>query len=647
MRAEIMPVQSADRLRDAIRAGDACDRTGQRNTVWRLVRAQAHAAPQAAAIAAPGREILCFGALDRHLHALSCAFFALGIRSDSRVAVMLPSGPEMASACLAVASCATCVPLNPEMSADQLEVLRSDLQVRALVLQQGCNEPARAIAHGLGMQVIDIIPIPHGAAGLFTLRGIECATTRGAAHVAQPDDVALILYTSGTTARPKQVPLTHANLCASAHQIATSLQLSASDRCLNILPLFHIHGLVAAVLASLSAGASVACTPGLSRGDFFAWLHDLQPSWYTAVPTMHQAILTAAPSHRAAIARAPLRFIRSASAALPVRVAQGLEQWFNAPVIEAYGMTEAAHQIASNPLPPAVRKPKSVGRALGTEAAIMNDRGRLLAPGETGEIVIRGPNVTRGYANDAAENAAAFTSGWLRTGDLGHIDADGFIFLTGRRKEIIARGAEKLSLREVDDALLEHPSIVQAVAFGVPHPTLAEDVAAAVVLTPGAVISTEEIRAFLLGRLAPFKVPSQIVLVDKIPCGATGKTDRSTLHVALAEELKQKYVAPQNEVEALLAAIFSEVIRVPSIGVNDNFFALGGDSLQGFRVLARIRATLQMNLSIVELFSAPTVAQLARIVSRSRSDADALALDRIMREIEQPGDDGARSSRGQ
>ena len=639
------PVRSAEPFHDTTPDGVACSRRDARDTVWWLVRAHAHATPQAAAIAAPGRMTSCFSALDRQIDALGAAFYDLGIRRESRVAVLLPNGPEMASACLAIASCATCAPLNPEMSAGQIEFLLGDLKARALVLQHGCHAPARAIADGLGIQVIDIVFDPRSAAGLFTLSGFDAGRAQSAA-LADADDVALILYTSGTTARPKQVPLTHANLCAAAHQVASSLALSARDRCLNILPLFHVHGLVAAVLASLSVGASVACTPGLAHGDFFAWLDELRPSWFTAVPTMHQAILTAAPAHRAAIERAPLRFIRSASAALPVRVARGLERWFDATVIEAYGMTEAAHQIASNPLPPAVRKPKSVGRAIGTEAAIMDDRGRLLARGETGEIAIRGPNVMRGYANDDAENAGAFMAGWLRTGDLGYIDADGYIFLTGRRKEIVVRGAEKLSLREIDDALLDHPSIARAVAFSVPHSTLGEDVAAAVVLAPGAVASTEEIRAFLLGRLAPFKVPRQIVLVDEIPAGATGKTERSTLHLVLAELLKAKYVAPRNEVEAQLAAIFTEVIRGTPIGINDNFFALGGDSLQGFRVLARIRATLRVSLSIVELFQAPTIAQLAQIVSRRGSRADALALEQILREVEQAGDDCGRSSHG-
>ena len=270
------------------------------------------------------------------------------------------------------------------------------------------------------------------------------------------------------------------------------------------MPLFHIHGLIAGLLAPLSRGGSVFCTPGFNALKFFAAMEESKPTWYTAVPTMHQAILTRAGGNREIIARHPLRFIRSSSSSLPPQVIAELEAVFHAPVIEAYGMTEASHQMASNPLD-GVRKPGSVGLAAGPEVAIMDADGRLLRRGEIGEIVIRGENVTAGYENNPAANAEAFVDGWFRTGDQGVIDADGYVSLTGRLKEIINRGGEKISPREVDEALMDHPAVLQVVTFAMPHEKLGEDVAAAVVLREGASATEQELRAFLSQRIVAYK----------------------------------------------------------------------------------------------------------------------------------------------
>jgi len=299
------------------------------------------------------------------------------------------------------------------------------------------------------------------------------------------------------------------------------------------MPLFHIHGLIAAVMASLHAGASICCTPGFNALRFFAWLKDADPTWYTAVPTMHQAILERAGRNAEVVKGARLRLIRSSSASLPPQVMAALEQTFGAPVIEAYGMTEAAHQMASNPLPPRERKPGSVGVSAGPDVAIMDEHGALMPAGRTGEVVIRGANVTTGYRNNPDANASAFSDGWFRTGDQGVMDEAGYLRLTGRLKEIINRGGEKISPREVDEILLDHPDIQQAVTFAVAHPKLGEDVAAAVVLRDGASTTDRQIREFAATRLADFKVPRTIVVVPEIPKGPTGKLQR----IGLAEKL--------------------------------------------------------------------------------------------------------------
>mgnify|MGYP003119745396 FL=1 len=299
------------------------------------------------------------------------------------------------------------------------------------------------------------------------------------------------------------------------------------------MPLFHIHGLIAAVLSSLSAGASIFCSPGFNALRFFSWMDEAHPTWYTAVPTMHQAILSRAARNPDSIKTSPLRFIRSSSASLPPQVMAALEETFDAPVIEAYGMTEAAHQMAANPLPPKARKPGSVGQQAGPEVSIMSLDGKLLTTGETGEVVIRGENVFGGYRNNPTANAEAFTDGWFRTGDQGVLDDEGYLRITGRLKEIINRGGEKVSPREVDEVLMDHPAVGQAVTFALPHDKLGEEVAAAIVLREGGIATEPQIREFAANRLADFKVPKKIVFLDEIPKGATGKLQR----IGLADKL--------------------------------------------------------------------------------------------------------------
>ena len=448
------------------------------------------------------------------------------------MAIVLSNGPEMAAAFLAIGAGAATAPLNPAYREDEFDFYLSDLEPRALVMAAGLEGPARAVAGRRGIPIIELVPQPDQPAGSFRLKTSATGPASGGG-MAEPDDVALLLHTSGTTSRPKLVPLSQRNIMASARHIGATLALGAADRCLNIMPLFHIHGLIGAVLSSLAAGGSVFCTPGFNALKFFAWLDDAAPSWYSAVPTMHQAILTRAERNREVIARRRLRFIRSSSASLSPPVMAELEQTFGCPVIESYGMTEASHQMTSNPLPPRPRKAGTVGPAAGPAVAVVDETGRPVAAGATGEVAIRGPNVTAGYVANPAANASAFTDGWFRTGDQGLLDADGYLTITGRLKELINRGGEKISPREVDDLLMTHPAVAQAVTFALPHDKLGEEVAAAIVLREGQNATERELRDFVSARLADFKVPRKVVFLAEIPKGATGKLQRIGLAAKL------------------------------------------------------------------------------------------------------------------
>ncbi|MBK5926332.1 acyl--CoA ligase [Rhodobaculum claviforme] len=492
----------------------------------------------APALGAPDRPWLSHGGLRDLAARTADALHGAGIGRGDRVAIVLPNGPEMAAAFVTVAQAAVTAPLNPAYRVDEFDFYLEDLKAKAIVLPEGYDGPAHEAAARHGLVVLRLAFDAAGPAGDFTLTAEGRAEGTPDTAPAAADDIALILHTSGTTSRPKIVPLLQRNVAASARHIGTSLALTPDDRCLNVMPLFHIHGLLAAISSSLAAGASIWCAPGFDALRFFGWLDTAKPTWYTAVPTMHQAILSRAARNADIVGRANLRLIRSSSASLPPQVMVALSETFCAPVIESYGMTEAAHQMASNPLPPRAQKPGAVGIAAGPEVRVAHEtENRLLPMDATGEVVISGPNVTPGYEGNAEANAKNFFEAdgkrWFRTGDQGAFDAEGYLNLTGRLKEIINRGGEKVSPLEVDAVLMDHPAVGQVVTFAVPHPKLGEEVAAAVVLKEGQTATDREIRDFAASRLADFKVPRKVVILDEIPKGATGKMQR----IGLAEKL--------------------------------------------------------------------------------------------------------------
>ena len=486
-------------------------------------------------LGAPDRKWSTFGNLKRLSVYVNSQLRSYGLAVEDRVAIVLPNGPEMASAFLTMAQSCTTAPLNPNYREEEYLYYLRDLNAKALVVLNDYNGPALAAAIQLNILVVRMSVNSKHSAGEFELH-CDINNPVTSERVPSPTNVALILHTSGTTSRPKIVPILHSNIVSSAENIKKSLRLKEEDLCMNIMPLFHIHGLIAAVSASIAAGGSVWCTPGFDALKFFRWLDDASPTWFTAVPTMHQAILARAQRNRDIIDRNKLRFLRSSSASLPSQVMKELERVFGAPIIEGYGMTEATHQMASNPLPPLEQKPGSVGLEAGPKIRIAHETENHLIDG-TGEVVISGPNVTPGYENNLEANKNSFFTfegeRWFRTGDQGAFDADGYLSLTGRLKEIINRGGEKISPLEVDEVLMDHPSIVQVVTFAVPHEKLGEDVAAAVVLEDGSKVTESDLKAFASDRMVDFKVPKKIVILSEIPKGATGKLQR----IGLAETL--------------------------------------------------------------------------------------------------------------
>jgi len=582
-------------------------------SVAALLHHQAAKQPKAPALLAPGRLPLTFEGLWAQVREVARGLQALGVDHSTRVAVVLPNGPEMAVAFLGVAACAACAPLNPAYGASEFRFYLSDTRARAVIVRKGEDGPVRSVAEEMGLAVVEFEVDASAPAGRFRMLPASIMRATNPSFSAS-GDVALVLHTSGTTSRPKLVALSHADLTNYAAKLSRHLGLTPADRCLNVMPLFHSHGLRGALLSSLASGGSVICAPGFDDRAFFDWIADSEPTWYTAVPTIHQSVISQGSMYRQRAPKHQFRVVRSTSAALPAATMKAMEDLFRAPVITAYGLTEAS-PIASTPLPPGTRAAGSVGKPMaGLDVSIMDESGHLLAAGQTGEIVLRGDGVFKGYENNPEANAAAFADGWFRTGDQGRLDAEGYLYVSGRLKEVVNRGGEKVSPREVDEALLEHDAVQQAAAFAVPHPTLGDDLLAAVVLRPDTQVDEASLRTFLAGKLAGFKVPSQILLVDAIPKGPTGKVQRHRLHELLGHLAQHSFVAPRDDVEATLAEIWQSSLGVSKVGIDDNFFALGGDSLQAVSVFVDIESRFGKLLRLATLFDAPTIRQLAKIV---------------------------------
>ncbi len=447
-----------------------------------------------------------------------------GILNKDRAAIVLPNGPFMASSFLAISSYMSAAPLNPSYKTDEYEFYLKDLNPKIVIVEPNSSNVVIGVAKKLNIQVCELKIKKDDPSGLFNLFDIKSEY-----KLPEENNEGLVLHTSGTTSRPKIVPLTNKNIYSSAENISKSLNLTETDHCLNIMPLFHIHGLIAILTASIKSGASVCASSGFNALKFLELAKSEKITWYSGVPTMHQAILLRAEKNLELAKNLNLRLIRSSSASLPPAVFEKLNNVFDCSVIEAYGMTEATHQMTSNPLPPKKQKPGFVGIPAGPEVCIMGEKDKILNQGETGEICIKGDNVTSGYDNNPEANKNSFTNGWFRTGDQGYFDQNGYLKISGRLKEIINKGGEKISPLEVDNVLMDHPLIEQAVCFGYEDKMLGEDIAAAIIVKEGKNCSETDVKTYAQEKLAKFKIPKKIFFVNEIPKGATGKLQRNVL----------------------------------------------------------------------------------------------------------------------
>ncbi|ODG98326.1 AMP-dependent synthetase [Nostoc sp. KVJ20] len=485
------------------------------------------------ALVTPGGRSLTYKQLRENVVGLVSQLNSFGLKRGERIAIAMTNGSPMAITFLAASLCGTAAPLNPKYKQDEFAFYYEDTQAKALITLS--EDPEAAIAAvAPDMMLINAKVNTDGTLSFELGTGDWGLGNSGPPlgirgngdweNLVGDNDIAMILHTSGTTSRPKRVPIRHRNLIASAHNLIGAYSLTADDTTLCLMPLFHVHGLVGCLLATLASGGTLICPNGFNALEFWKLVDTYKPTWYSAAPTMHQTILARASRNPEIVKANRFRFIRSSSASLPPIIIEQLEATLNTPVVEAYSMTEASHLMTTNPLPPKVRKLGTVGYGFGVEVGIMDSEGNLLSQGSLGEVVVKAPNVIDGYENNPEANATAFVNGWFRTGDQGTLDAEGYLRLTGRIKELINRGGEKISPLEVDDVLLRHPAVAEALAFAVPHKSLGEDIHAAVVLK--AEVGEKELLAHCSTMLADFKVPKQVHILDQLPRGATGKLQR-------------------------------------------------------------------------------------------------------------------------
>jgi oxalate---CoA ligase len=540
---------------------------------------------------------------------LSEALAAVGLGERDRIATLQPRGPAGLIAFLSASTVGCCCPMNPSMRAEEYEAYYRMLKISA-VLDGTSSAIAAETAARLGLPLIS-----------FTDRNDEISVsvsrprTINREETELPPGTALLMQTSGTTAKPKIIPLTHQNVLSAALGIVDWFELTPDDVCLNPMPLHHMHGLVTASTASLLAGSSVCCLEAFKAPSFHEALGTLQPTWFTGSPTMHLALKNFYDRGPDRVPTTRLRFFRSSSAPLPASIIADLESLFSAPLMETYGLTETGSMVCANPLPPRERKVGSVGVAVGAEIKVFNEEGRELPSREPGEVVIRGPSVIRSYLGNDEANKILFHDDWLRTGDIGFLDEDDYLFIVGRSKELIKRGGLSVYPDEVDNALVAHPSVAESASFSVPHPTLGEELVSAIVPVAGHAPFEHDLRSYLSGQLSTYKVPAAILIVPYLPKNEAGKIMRREVPKHFRSAFEPRNQPPVNGLEQTLLELWREKLARTDFGVDDNVLLLGADPIRSGELAEQLQARTGLRLSVKDILTKPTVRTMADYLS--------------------------------
>jgi len=498
--------------------------SGNFDSVYALIEARASDSPAAVyALAAATPQSLTFGGLAQSCRRLSAMLQARGLRPGDTVSIVMPNGLQTMRLLLGAMYGGWVVnPVNLLSQPEQMRYVLAHSDCKLVFVAPDWEARVRDLLAGLDSAPIVVVVDPEGD----SLPGETDHVGQDPVTPPSTDAVALLMYTSGTTGVPKGVMLTQGNLAANARAISAEHRLAARDRVLAVLPLYHINAFAVTMLAPLAHGGSLKMPPKFSAAKF--WEQAASCTWINLVPTMISYLLEGPTPPREVTAA--IRFCRSASAALPPEHHLAFEQKFGIGIVETMGLTETVAPSFSNPMDPAERRLGSVGRASGCEARVIDAALNPVPPGVTGELAIRGPNVMRGYYKNEAATASSFTpDGWLRTGDLGHCTADGFFFVTGRIKELIIKGGENIAPREIDEALLKHPAVLEAAAVGIPDRHYGQEIMACIVLRDGQECDEDELREFCVQNLGPYKTPKLLRFVAELPRGPSGKIQRLKL----------------------------------------------------------------------------------------------------------------------